>query len=202
MKKTNYIIIFIVITFLASFLLSGCGPEEEVVINYVTEKSGSDDDDKDQGEQVYEDDDPDDITSESDSDQGEEEVDESTELSFISNFIGGNPGELILEIDLITGEVTGTLKMESSEIYLEGTSTKVCLFHVTGNVDGEIDTGTYDITAVMDGEASSEERSCVGGAVQYEAEAKLYRNKRFVTGIFKTSTLDYEFVMERRPDTP
>jgi len=199
MKRIFFSILVIFIFFTASsFLLPGCAPQEEVVIKYVTEKTGSKDNGSSDEEEVTETE-PEPEQLEDEKSEGSEESDEESDLlTFESSFIGGNPGRLIMNIDLETGKVSGTLEMDSFETYLEGTNTKVCEFKITGSLTGEIDPETGIINATMDGEAKSDVASCIGGQIRYDTEAQLYENKKFVTGKFITSTLKYSFVMEKK----
>lgn len=196
----NFIIkISVFFLFISVFLvfIPGCQPEEEVVINYVTEKTGSSSEEEvSETEGQVENEQQGKDQGESSQDQGQSE--DSSKLEFICYFIGGNPGKMVLNIDLDTNEVYGTLEMVSSEIYLEGTNSKVCDFEISGIIEGELDPENREITAVMNGEARSESPTCVGGEIRYDTVATLYENKKFVTGEFITSTLTYEFVMERQ----
>ncbi len=175
MKNIVIILIFVLCAFL--FLVNGCripentdGPDlpadnieagDAGPSGEVTEGDGSKENDgpADEEEPVIE-------TSEPPSG-------ELDSVTLTASHVGGKPGDLSMDFDLKTGDITGFLEMEFDEVHLDGNATIVCLYFVEGNISGTLDLDTRIIEAVFTGKSVTEDRGCFPGDMEFTLEGKI-----------------------------
>ena len=100
-----------------------------------------------------------------------EDPPESVELS--AEHVGGDPGSITMVFDLITGEVSGYLEIEYTEVSLDGNQTVLCKYIIEGDINGTLDLESRIINAEFTGEADSEDRGCYKGELKFSMKGKI-----------------------------
>ncbi|MCL4378771.1 MAG: hypothetical protein M1409_10445 [Actinobacteria bacterium] len=119
-------------------------------------------------------------------------------ISYKNNYLGGNPGTLLMQINLKTGDVKGYILTSFKEISLEGNSSEVCEFTFKANLSGTIDLKTFVIKGVMSGSLSAPNETCYNGNTAFNFSANLSSDESSVKGEFITllgST--YQFFLKK-----
>jgi hypothetical protein len=94
-------------------------------------------------------------------------------VTLTASHVGGKTGDLSMDFDLKTGDITGYLEMEFDEVHLDGNSTIVCLYFVEGSISGTLDLDTRIIEAVFIGKSVTEDRGCFPGDMEFTLEGKI-----------------------------
>ncbi len=106
---------------------------------------------------------------------------------------------MILEVNIVTGEVQGIIQMGFSGFDLNMSSTKICDYVLTGKITGTLDPDTLEIIGVLNGRAETDTQvnGCNDYNVEYSMTAEMMEDYSRIKGYFDPKTQDkYEFFLK------
>lgn len=123
---------------------------------------------------------------------------EQDSITLSGSYIEGNPGSLIININIETGDVSGHLIMNTTELFLDGNTTHICNFLIEGDISGTLDLETRIISGTLIGEATTEDEGCLGSEIICNLNAELSKDYSYVKGSFITpSDYHYKFIIKK-----
>ena len=120
-------------------------------------------------------------------------------IVFRGREINGNKGLMILEINIVSGEITGLIQVGFRSFDMDMSTTQICDYVLEGSIAGNIDLETLEITGKINGKAVTETQSesCRDYNVNYTMTALMMEDKSRIKGYFDTKTQDkWEFFLK------
>lgn len=120
-------------------------------------------------------------------------------ILFRGNSVNGNKAVMILEVNIITGDISGLIQMGFKSFDMDLSNTKICDYILEGSITGSVDLQTLEITGEINGKAVTDTQSeaCNDYNVNYSMTAVMMWDKSRIKGYFDTKTQDeWEFFLK------